>query len=152
MKMLPAIHLMFMVPITLVFGGCCLPGTYCPGEYINRLQNATVTPMSGVEIRWTVKGEEVLQQAGYLPSCVEGCFGANFDLSPQPIPDKVMARWKTQDGNEHRRTVEVAMHVPDVEHFAGTIVFKFYDDDVSIVAIPHWLERRNSRLGKTTVP
>jgi len=108
--------------------------------------------MTGVEVEWSVDGRNFRLGGGQFGSNVEEGFGEYIGLCPQPIPNQVAARWKTYDGKQHTRCIEVASHVPDIEHFTGTIVFKFYDDDVVVVPVPRWLEIRNSRLGKTTVP
>ena len=142
--------------IVAIFGsalaGCCLPGMHCPGQYATQLQNATLRPMTDVGIRWNANGKEVRQEVAFFGSCVENGSGPYFDLCPEPIPETVMARWRTEDGNKHAKSVPVASRIPDIQSFTGDVVFKFYDDDVAIVPVPRWLEDRNSRLGKSTVP
>jgi len=125
---------------------------HCPGQYDTVLQNATLRQMRNVSICWNVNGEEVRQEAGYLPSCLENNAAAIFGLSPEPIPQTVMARWRIEGENEHEKIVPVASRIPNIQSFTGDIVFKFHEDDVVIVPVPKWLEDRNSRLGKYTVP
>jgi hypothetical protein len=141
-----------LLAILLHARGCCVTGTKCPGQYATQLQNATLLPIQDVGIQWDNNELPVHQEIGRLDSCVEEGTGPNFGFSPEPIPKSVTAHWQTSDGKEHSKIVEVSAHVPDLKHFSGKIVFKFLEDDVEVVPVPQWLEDRNARLGKSTIP
>lgn len=129
-----------------------VPGIYRSGQYSNLLQNATHGRIDEVRVEWNTQGQHYTQEAGSLSFCPDINHGACFDFCPEPVPDEAVIKWRTPDGRDHAESLKVAERVPGGIHFAGTIVYKVYDDHVTVVPVPQWLEDRNAMLGKTIVP
>ncbi|HET6246610.1 MAG TPA: hypothetical protein VFE47_02840 [Tepidisphaeraceae bacterium] len=79
-------------------------------------------------------------------------FGRYYNYAPLPIPAIVDLEWKSSDGQQHAKRIEVDRLLPQKWRFSGTICLKFFDSDVCVIPVPRWMEERNQRLGKATVP
>lgn len=58
-------------------------------------------------------------------------------LIEEPVPEIARVTWKSADGTEHRREVEVLDHMPD--GFEGKILFEIGDGDEVRVRFQPWL-------------
>jgi hypothetical protein len=91
-------------------------------EYSDGFYNATGQELTGVHITWVADGVPYRVGAGILGP---GGTGKVSHFAPDPIPPRVTVWWRTADGEEHSRELEVASRVPDLKTFTGTIWFKF---------------------------
>jgi len=137
--------------VAVGLSGCWRGGPFYR-EYDNRFWNASTSNISDVTITWSTDGEHYRQGGNGMGPNRGGDLGISWAFSPHPIPEKVLAHWITSDGKVHEKVVEVAAHVQDPECFTGSIVYKFYDDDVVIEPMSSAVQDRNQMLGKGTVP
>jgi hypothetical protein len=92
--------------------------------------NASDEILRDVFIDWHVGDTPYREGAGALNSGS----GAESSFGFDPIPPSVTLTWRTQDGEKHKREVQVAGVIPDLANFTGIIWLKFTKDgDVAIV-------------------
>jgi hypothetical protein len=98
-------------------------------RYAIGFANDTKQALDDVYVEWPINGEKYMTSAGVLNT---GAQAANNE-EPGPIPGTVTLHWKTPDGKDHSKELEVAKKVPDIDRFSGTVWFKFQGDDVIVI-------------------
>ncbi len=53
-----------------------------------------------------------------------------MSAQPQRIPDEVILRWRISKGATHQQTISLAGIVPDMDHFKGTVWFRYERDSM----------------------
>ena len=91
--------------------GCWPEGARYP-KYDNRLWNASSSDLRDVTISWQANGQEFSQGHTGMGPNHGGDLGVSYGFSPDPIPEKVLAHWITEEGVVHNATVEVGGRFP----------------------------------------
>jgi hypothetical protein len=148
----------FLRVVTLAYAlsvlqGCASSGVFHPGEFSYAIINGSSGELDAIHIHWREYDRDFDDRIKELPSSSGKLqFGNFYDYAPARIPLFVEADWKGADGLQHHKNIDMNHEMPDKSQFAGTVFFKFFDNDVCVVPVPEWLEQRNERLGKATVP
>ena len=115
--------------VSICSAGCWPAGSRYP-KYDSEFLNATGSTINDVQISWSANGEDFRQRAGIVSQGPDSSKVMGF--SPDPIPDKVLATWRSGNGERHEQVIDVASHIPDIKHFTGSIVYKFTANGVDI--------------------
>ncbi len=125
-------NFIWLLAAVVIYGAGCWPtGSRYP-KYDSEFVNATDVMIDDVQITWTANGENFRQRAGIVSPGVNS--SATMAFSPDPIPDRVLATWRTADGKTHEQIVEVASRIPDIQHFTGSVIYLFTNDGVTVQA------------------
>jgi len=138
--------------LTVVSAGCCGPEKRQLPEYDNSFWNVTSAPVDDVRIMWRANDRIVVQTPGNIDPAMYHYVGQSMAAAPLPIPEIVSVSWKTADGNAHEQTVKVASQIPDIEHFDGSIFYKFTAEGVVIVPRSYAEQVKNVKEDKAAVP
>ncbi len=139
-----------LLPLALC--GCCSTSELGLTDYDNSFWNVTGETVSGVHVFWEANGQKFMQEPDDIPVAKYDYVGESMVTAPLPIPEKVRVTWKTADGTPHEQTVAVASRIPDIDHFRGSIFYKFTDQGVMVVPYTYEYQERNVKQGKAAVP
>lgn len=136
----------------LVFAHGCSPYEPPGTRYDNTIWNVTSADIYNVRLSWEANGQKFEREARQVSPAVYHFIGMSMASNPEPIPDRVVVSWMTGDGKTHEQTVDVASRIPDMEHFRGSIFYRFDGRGVTVGPYTYEYQERNVKHGKPAVP
>ena len=136
-------QVVFSCVMMLVVAGCTSPFRH--PYYFWGLTNGGPESIRNVDFR---SGHEFASTTAIETGLVSKTNGPGFN----PIPEVGTITWDSLDGTKHQQQVVIAKNVPDIEHFKGTIFFRFDGKEWQVRPMTDAEERQRAIDGRPLVP
>ena len=138
-----SLQVIFSWVIMLVIAGCTSPFRH--PYYRWGLTNGGSESVRDVDFH---AGREFAGSGEVRPGLGAATNGPGFN----PIPEVGTITWESLDGTKHQQQVVIAKNVPDIEHFKGTIFFRFDGKEWQVRPMTDAEERQRAIDGRPLVP